>query len=268
MLHNAFLKTLRDMRRAICWWSLGLIAMTALMIAVYPSVRDNPELDKLVEDYPDAFKAFFGLGANVDYTSPVGYLNSELFSLMVPLLLLIAAIGAGARATAGEEERGTLDLLLANPIPRRRLVLDKLAALAAETAILALVLWLSLLVGAAAIGMNISTAHLAAATVAAALLALAFGAIALFLGATLGRRGAAIGITAAGAVAAYLVSSLAELVDFLRPLRVASPFYHYTANDALRSGLAADHVAFLLLLAGVAVAATLVAFERRDLTTA
>ena len=52
---------------------------------------------------------------------------------MVPLLLLIAAIGAGARATAGEEERGTLDLLLANPISRRRLVLEKLAALAAET---------------------------------------------------------------------------------------------------------------------------------------
>ncbi len=129
MLRNAFLKTLRDARRAIAWWSLGLVAMTALMVAVYPSVRDNPELNKMVDDYPDAFKAFFGLGENVDYTSAVGYLNSELFSFMVPLLLLIAAIGAGARATAGEEERGTLDLLLANPISRRRLVLDKLAAL-------------------------------------------------------------------------------------------------------------------------------------------
>ena len=27
MLRNVFLKTLRDARRAIAWWSLGLIAM-------------------------------------------------------------------------------------------------------------------------------------------------------------------------------------------------------------------------------------------------
>ena len=47
---------------------------------------------------------------------------------MVPLLLMIAAIGAGAGAIAGEEERGTLELLLANPLSRRRLVLEKTAA--------------------------------------------------------------------------------------------------------------------------------------------
>jgi ABC-2 type transport system permease protein len=267
MLRNAFVKTLRDARRAIGWWSVGLIAMTALMVAVYPSVRDNPDLNKMVEDYPDAFKAFLGLGGNVDYTSAVGYLNSELFAFMVPLLLLLAAIGAGARATAGEEERGTLDLLLANPISRRRLVIEKLAALAAEIAILGFVLWLALVVGVEAIGMNVSTGHLAAATFAAALLAFAFGAIALFLGAALGHRGAAIGIAAAAAVAAYLLSSLAELVGFLKPLRVASPFYHYASNDALRAGLAVEHIGFLLLLAAAAVAAALSAFERRDLTT-
>ena len=267
MLRNALLKTLRDMRRATCWWSLGFVALTALMVAAYPSVRDNPDLNKMVEDYPDAFKAFLGLGENVDYTSPVGYLNSELFSFMVPLLLLIAAIGAGARATAGEEEHGTLDLLLANPISRHRLVLDKLAALAVEIGVLALVLWLSLVVGAASIGMDVAAVDVGAASLAAALLAFAFGAIALFFSAALGRRAAAIGITAAGAVAAYLVSSLAELVGFLKPLRVASPFYHYVANDALRRGLTPEHVAFLLVLAGIAVAAALVAFERRDLTT-
>jgi ABC-2 type transport system permease protein len=267
MLRNATVKTLRDARRSIAWWSLGLIAMTALMIAAYPSVRDNPDLNKMVENYPDAFKAFLGLGENVDYTSAVGYLNSELFAFMVPLLLLIAAIGAGARATAGEEEGGTLDLLLANPIARRRLILDKLAALIAELAMLALVLWLALLVGVEAIGMNVSPAHLAAATLAAALLAFAFGAIALFLGAALGRRGVAIGIAAAGAVAAYLLNSLAALVGALRPLRGVSPFYHYTANDALRAGLDVEHIGFLLLLAAAAVVAAVVAFERRDLAT-
>jgi ABC-2 type transport system permease protein len=265
MLRNAYLKSLRDMRRALVWWGLGLIAMTALMIAVYPTVRDNPDLNKMVKNYPEALKAFIAFGGDLDYVSGAGYLGSELFSFMVPLLLMIAAIGAGARAIAGEEEHGTLDLLLANPISRPRLVLEKSAALASEIAVLALVLWLSLLVGVVAVGMDVSAMHLAAATASAALLGFAFGAIALLVGALSGHRSVAIGLGAAGAVAAYLVNSLASLVDFLEPVRKASPFYHYVASDPLRHGLALDHVAVLLLLALGAAALAAFAFERRDL---
>ena len=58
------------------------------MIAVYPTVRDNPDLNKLVEDYPDALKAFIAFGGDLDYVSGAGYLGSELFAFMVPLLLL------------------------------------------------------------------------------------------------------------------------------------------------------------------------------------
>jgi beta-exotoxin I transport system permease protein len=265
MLRNVFLKTLLDTHRALVWWSVGLVGLSALMIAVYPTVRDNPDLNEMVKDYPEALKAFIAFGADLDYVSGAGYLGSELFSFMVPLLLMIAAIGAGARAIAGEEERGTLDLLLANPLSRRRLIVDKLAALASEVAILALVLWLSLLVGVEAVEMNVSAAHLAAATASAALLALAFGAIALLLGAVTGHRGIAIGVTAAGGVAAYLVNSLAALVDFLDPVKNASPFYHYVASDPLRHGLGLDHVTFLIALALVAAVLACLAFDRRDL---
>jgi ABC-2 type transport system permease protein len=265
MLRNVFLKTLADTRRALVWWSLGLAGMVALMIAVYPTVRDNPQLNKMVRDYPQALKAFIAFGGELDYVSGAGYLGSELFSFMVPLLLLVAAVGAGARAIAGEEERGTLDLLLANPISRRRVVLEKLAALAVEIGLLALVLWVSLLVGVRAVSMDVSAAHLAGATTSAALLALLFGALALLLGAGTGRRGVGIGVAAAGAVAAYLVNSLAALVDALDPLRKASPYYHYAASDPLRHGLSLGHAAFLVVLAALAAAAAVLVFDRRDL---
>ena len=50
-------------------------------------------------------------------------------------------------------------------------------------------------------------------------------------------------------------------------LRVASPVYDDVANDVLRDELAFEHVAVLIALAAVAVAAALLAFERRDLVT-
>lgn len=265
LLHNVALKTLRDARRALAWWSLGLAALVALMVSVYPTVRSNPDLNRMVQDYPKALKSFIAFGGRVDYVSAAGYLGSELFAFMVPLLLLVASIGAGARALAGEEEQGTLELLLANPVSRRRLVLEKLAALVAEIGLLALVLWLALLIGAHAAGMHVTGAHLAAATLSAGLLAVAFGTIALSAGACLGRRGIAIGVAAGGAVAASLVNSLATLVHFLEPVRAASPFYHYVASDPLRSGLGAGHVAFLVALTVVAAAAGLAGFERRDI---
>ncbi len=267
MLRSVALKTLWDLRPSFLWWSLGLIGFVALIVSVYPTVHSNPALKKLAEDYPKALQAFVAFGGPVDYSSAAGYLGIELFSLMVPLLLLVAAIGSGAGGIAGEEERGTLDLVLANPVSRRRLVLEKSAALVLEIIGLGFVLWAALWIGALIVDMDISVGNLAAATTGAVLLALAYGEIAVLLGAATGRRSLAIGVTAGLGVAAYLVNGLAPLVDALETPQRFSPFYHYAVGDPLRNGLPAAH---LVVLAGIAIAAGALApyaFSRRDIAT-
>ncbi|MGL6278553.1 MAG: ABC transporter permease, partial [Gaiella sp.] len=212
-----------------------------------------------------ALKAFFAFGGQLDFTSAAGYLGGELFSFMIPLLFLVAAVGTGARSLAGEEERGTLDLVLSSPLSRWRVAVEKLAAMCVEVAGLGLVLWLALWIGAAVIGMGVSAGHLAAATGAAALLAVAYGCVAFAVGAASGRRGLATGVAVAAAVAAYLVNSLAPLVVALEPAQRLSPFYHYAASDPLRQGLDPRHALFLVAVAtGAAVVGT-VLFERRDI---
>lgn len=265
MLRNVLSKTLRDSQRAFVWWCVGLIGLVALMVSVYPSVRGNEALNKLVHDYPQALKGFVSFGGELDYTTGPGYLGSELFALMVPLLLLVAAIGAGARALAGEEEAGTLELLLANPVSRRRVAAEKLAALVVEIVALGIVLLVSLWIGCRAADLRVSATHLAAATLSAVVLATGFGALALLVGAVTGRRARASGLTAALAVAAYVVNGLAPLVSALDPLQKLSPFYHYAAGDPLRHGLALGNVGVLAAIAvGISVLAPL-AFDRREL---
>jgi ABC-2 type transport system permease protein len=256
---------MRDGGRALLWWSLGIAGLVAMMVAVYPSVRGNAAMQKLVEDYPEALKAFIAFGGAVDYASPAGYLGSELFSFMLPLVLLVAAIGAGARGIAGEEEAGTLELLLANPVSRSRVVLEKLAALAAELVLLCAVLWLALVLGSVAASMHIGPGRFAEAAFDAGVLALGFGAIALLVGAATGRRAVAIAVPAGGAVAAYVVNALAALVSALEPVQKLSPFFHYAASDPLRHGLAWWHVLFLVAVALVAAAAAPFGLARRDL---
>ena len=185
---------------------------------------------------------------------------------MVPLLLIVAAIGVGARALAGEEEKGTLDLLLAQPVSRRRVALEKLAALGAEIATLGAVLWVALWIGTAAAGMHLAPTRLLAAVSTAVLLALGYGAIATLTGAATGRRAPAIGLPGALAAAAYLLNGLAPLVPGLGSIRAASPWYHYTAGDPLRHGLAANS-ALLVALVVVVVALVPLVFDQRDLAS-
>ncbi len=264
MLSSVFSKSLRDLRRSFAWWALGLAGYVALIVSVYPTIRDNPDLNKLVESYPEALKAFIAFGGQFDFTSAAGYLGSELFSFMIPALFLVATVGNGAGSIAGEEERGTLDLLLSAPLSRTRIAVEKLGAMCVEVAGLGFVLWLALWIGALAFGMHISAAHLGAAVLAVVVLAAAYGAIAFMLAAATGRKSLAVGVTVALAVGAYLVNSLASLVDALGPFQKVSPFYHYAAGDPLHRGLDPWHTLFLLGVGAAAAVVGVVLFARRD----
>lgn len=258
-----FAKALRDRRRGLLGWSAGLAGLTGLIFLYWPSVRGDRELDRFVQRLPEAVRALTGHGS---FAEPAGYLNAELFSLMIPLLLLVVAIGMGARAIAGEEERGTLELLLSAPVARRRVLAEKVAAGLVVLTVLGLVLLASLLIGARAAAMDIPDGRLAAIALSSVALVLPFGALALALGCATGTRGAAIGTTVAVAAAAYLLDTLGPLTPALKPYRVLSPFHWYGSDAVLATGA---RWGWLALLAGVAAALTLLAaalLERRDVT--
>ena len=66
---------------------------------------------------PATLRSLFA-ATGADMSTPVGYIQIELMSFMGPLLVILYAVLAGSAAVAGEEDRHTLDLLLANPVSR------------------------------------------------------------------------------------------------------------------------------------------------------
>jgi len=259
------LRMIRDARRSLAWWTVGVVALVWVNVIFYPSVRDSPEIEGFVEDSPELMRALLGGRESLDILSPAGYLDGQVFALLVPLLLLIFAIGHGAGAIAGEEERGTLELLLANPVGRHRLVAEKLLGLLGLVALFAAVTWLSSWTSGLAVDLGVSAGRMLAATLAAGLLGGLFGVLALLTGAATGRRGPAIGVPAALAVAAYLLMALAPLADWLEPWRVLSPFYYYASYDRLVDGMDWGAAGVLALVTAVLAGAAVLAFERRDL---
>ena len=265
-MRNILLKNLRDQRKSFMWWSIGIGSLLILTILFYPSVADSPEFDELFENMPEALAKLF-IGEVSDLTSPEGYLNSQLFVLLIPLMFLFFAIARGSGAIAGEEEKGTLDLLLSYPVKRSRVVMEKFGSMVVTILALAFVMWLSMAVSAVAVGMDISLVRIAEATLSGALLGLTFGTLAFALGCAKSNRGLSMGVASALGVAAYFLNALAPAVGILEPFRELSLFYYYIGADPLSNGLDLGHAAVLIGLTGIFLIVALVTFERRDLVT-
>jgi len=248
---------LRRRRISLAWWSLAVAGMCALLAAAYPTIRDNSELDKTFANLPPGVEALLGLSGGNLLSSPTGYLDSQFFANVLPVMLLVFAVGLAAWTVAGDEASGSLELLLANPVSRVRVALARLGALVIQLAGLTAVSTVALIVLAPAAGLDsgLSAGHVAAATVGSALLALTFAAVAFAVGAATGNRPAALGTAAALAVAGYVLEGLAQQIHGLHPIGSVNPWHWVLANDPLRHGL--TWRTWLPSLAATAVLATL-----------
>ncbi len=252
-----------ERRHALLWWTIGISAAIAINIAFYPSVRESKGLADYSKDLPEAMRALFA-GGELDLGSPRGYLNSQVFALMGPMLLTIFSIGLGAGAIAGDEERGTLELTLAQPVRRSSVVLQRAAAMIAAVALLGLVLFASVALGCRLVDLEISLSSLLAASVSATLLSAVFGTFALGAGSVLPGKGRAIAIAAGLAVAAWMLDGLAQAVGALEPWRPLSPYYHAFGHNPLSQGAPWGGWAVLVGLAAASIAAAVAGFTRRD----
>lgn len=263
MLSNTFLKSLRDIRRSIVWWAAGLFLYPIVIVLIFPSFQDFPEINEILGEEGSILRVMAG---NVeDFSSPEGYLTAESFSLMLPMLFIVFSLWLGTSWMAGEERRGAMEVLLANPIRRSSVLLQKFAAIVTASVGLALIVLIGTVVGAVAIDMDISYWKVAQACGSLVLLGITFAALAVFLGGATGKTGFTIGVGAAVGVLAYLANSVAPIVDALDWIRYVSPMYYYIGGDPLTNGINLAHAAVLVAASAVMVVLASYLFERRDL---
>jgi len=263
MLANLFWKTLRDQRWSLFGWSAGLAVLSLYLLYVYPFINRASEMMRVLDSLPPVIKNL--IGKNNFMATPKGFFNLQPFSILAPLLYIVFAVAKGSDATAGEEERGTLDLLLANPLGRRQAVVQKSLAHGAALSLLSIVFWLAMAGGTWLFGIALDRLRLAEAIFSLWLLGLVFYALALACGCWSGKKKFSIGVSGGVAVVTYLVNAYAPMVESLRPYRVVSPFYFYNGNNVLGNGLRPAHVLVLAGLFAFLFAAALFAFHRRDL---
>ncbi|MEU7143946.1 ABC transporter permease subunit [Nocardia sp. NPDC046473] len=259
-----YTKTLRDQRRGLLGWIIGVVLIVLLESAIWPSFSDMSGMQDFLKNYPEAMRKLFNLD---QFSTGTGFLNVELFTMMMPVLFLVFAIGRGARGIAGEEERGTLEVLLVNGVSPIRLALEQAAVVITSVAVLGLALFGSIVVCSAIFGLGVPIAFAASGALSMTLLGMEFGLIAAAIGAATGKRVLALAGASILAVAAYVLYVASQLVPAITPWGPWSPFRQAVGGGPMGVGLP---LTFLWLALGgiVCLLAALPVFDRRDIAGA
>lgn len=257
MFRAIWSKSLRDYRIAILGWGLGLgFLMFSIFASATPAVRNL---------YISLAASFRFLGDPYAVQTPEGYATVRLLGALFPLLLSIWPILAGARLVRGEEERGTLDLVLATPNTRVRVILEKLAALIIALLAIAILFALGTIAGEPSAGAPVDFARALAAGLNLSLLAFFFGMVALLISQFSVSRGSAVGWASGLLILSFLLDATGRVVDGTW-VKYLSPFYYYNLNRPLIPSFNDTPVAALLLLglSLLCIGLSVVLFVQRD----
>jgi len=257
---HIWIKTASEHQVLLYVAAVGMFVMTVIIGPMYNLIEDS--LKTLGDSIPEELMAVFGGG---DMSTPEGWYQVEMFGLMLPIATIAVAIVVGTAAIAGEENNNTMGMLLANPVRRSTVVLQKTGTMVLLAAIVGAATFLGTMAGSLLGNLGLDVWNVVAASTLGTLLGLVFGAIALALGAATGRTQiAAYGATGL-AVVSFVANGFLPLSDRLEGLARFQPFYYYLTSDPLNNGMDWAHAGVLAGLIVVFVAAALALFQRRDL---
>lgn len=247
-------------RRSIVLWAVSVAAVSAVYASFY-DIMDMSELEAMVAGLPEGLSAALGYD---QIGSAAGYLESTIYGLLGPVLLLVFGLSAGARLIAGLEEDGALELELTAAVSRRQVVLERALALVVQLTVLVVVLSVVVSSIVVAVDAEVAASGLFAGGLGLWLFATAMGLVAYAAGAATGRRAVALAVGAGLAVVSYVADALAALWADGGWLETISPYSWYLAGGPLENGMGLGFAGLAGLIL-VAITVAVVRFGRRDL---
>lgn len=246
----------RSNLRSTIYWTIGLSIYVGTVVSLYPSVKSALNISAI----PPNLRAAFNI---TDFTYLAGFLSSELFGVILPLVLPFYGIVILSNVVAGNEERGRLDILLGNPIPRWQLVAGSFIVVATYLLVMVMVFGSVIWGVASALDLALSAREAYRATLALWPPAVAFGTLALLVSTWARQRAVAIGIPGAVVLLSYLILVIGRLADAVSFVRYVSAYYYY--GFAILQGIWWGGVAVLLSATMVLITVAILTFNRRDI---
>lgn len=263
-LRELVVRGVRTLRRSGVWWAVGASTFVVVNLAFWPSLEGSDALTGF-EDMEALLEAF---GAQ-NIATPAGYVDGQVYALLLPLLFSAMAITMMSGLTAGDENAGRLELLHALPVGRRQVWFGRWAAAAI---VLLAVTTISLLVTLACLPVfsltEVPASRVLMATIGCALLAAFHGSVAYAAAGFGASRGLSAGVGIVVLVTGYIVSFVLPIADALTGARNWSPWYWALGDQPVSNGIEVWRLLLVAVLTAALVSVGTAAVDRRDIHTA
>lgn len=259
MLNSVFSKAALDRSRATAVSTVLVVVYGAIAIVTYNALGDT--MVDLLASMPPALAAIYG----VNDGTPVGMAIGAVYGIIAPAVALTYAISGGTGAAVGEESKGSLDLLLANPLSRTSVALSKLVVVVLGIVVIAAGTWLGVWVATVIVGDGIGDRDMFALTVMLIGFGLMMGTFAMAISGWTGNAAIGSGTAAAIAVLSWLMTSVLSVNETFQTIGEYTPWHLYDGNDPMTNGIDPVALGIMVGLSVVFVFVAKVGLNRRDL---
>lgn len=267
MLWSVFWETLRREWRTTLFWGLGLAAFGLLTTGILPDEEGMKQMVEAFNVVPGFLWQLLGVEDISVLLSPQGFVGLRYF-LSASVLICAWAVVSGLNVLVNDETRGIANMMIALPLPRRRIIIEKMLANIPLAVVVAFGGFFGLVFGIV-INPNaqMDLAPLVLGTITLLPVALLVISLTVLIGAVLPRRALVVGLAGGFIAVSFILKSVAGMAksDFSDALAQLSIFTHTDAMSVIRDGFAPVTAILILAIAAGLTYASIMVFERRDL---
>lgn len=258
---DLILHEIRSRKWGIIGWCIGLTIFGLMYTTIYPQMEEQM---KGLADIP----IYEAMG--VEVATFEGYVASSVIAFF-PILLGVYAIMTSTMSLAGEEEKGTLELLLTSRLKRWQLVTAKAVGIIVVLTIIMIVSGITTTVGFVAIQDQITTdvtpIQFFTVVFSALPLIITLAMLGLFLATIMPSRKLALMGGLVVLIWSYFGENIGGMLDSLEGIKPFTLFNYFDSTSAVfRDGIAGNDVAILLAIATILFILALIGFQKRDVT--
>ena len=243
----------------------GLVAaFGAMMLAFWPSISEASDaITEYIDAMPDILKEAFGV---TDFSTIGGFLATEMYQFVWVILLGFYFAYRAGSIVAADVENHRIDLLLATPVSRTRILLERFLALVPLMILVNLVTLPVIYGGIVLVGESISLTRLLAVHGLSIPYFLACASVGAVLSVVLDSESLANRLAVGAIFALFMIDTLSTTAD-AGWVGAISPTRYYDSSRILVQGdidLAGSGI--LLVGAVLLVALAVLLFRRADIT--
>lgn len=270
MTGAVFQEQFKQSWRQALYFAIGLGFLAFVMFSLNQDNSLAESYGKLLGSFPPAFLSALGAEDLAKDLTPEAFIGFAAL-LYGNIIMAVYAVMAGLSIIANEEDEGSINVLLALPIPRWQVIVEKFLAFALLIICIPLLQYIGFILGRMAtpeivvVDMN----KLLMGTLNEIPAGLSIMATTVFFSSIFARKAISTGVASGFVLVSYVMFVMGNMVTEDSPGRIIGDLSIWTYFDSqmvMRDGLQVANVALLVGLAIVLLVLSVLAFERRDVS--